>query len=335
MSDDTTAPRVTIVVTIRERYELSIESLRNVIEHTTVPYRLIYVDNNSPRRVRAKLRAMAREHGFELRTTDRYVSPNMARNLGIRGVDTEFVVFLDNDIFVADHWLERLLDCADETKAWLVGPLYLEGELDPVNGVVHMAGGDIRFSGEWGTRKFEQIQRHYLEPIVNVPVGNRERQQCDIVEFHCALVRMSTLTKIGGMDEALLNTREHLDFCQRVMGAGGTIYYEPTSVMTYVSPPPLKLRDVKWFSLRWSDDWTRRTAGHFANKWGIDSSYTEERVRKTRAVRQDALHRSMQMKYPKLMKPFGPRMPAPLRLLESLANRLLAACYPGSRRSPV
>lgn len=331
LSDIDAKPRVTIVVTIRERYELSTESLRNVVAHTKVPHRLIYVDNNSPRRVRAELKRLAQELGFELRFTDRYVSPNMARNIGLRDVDTEFVVFLDNDVFVADGWLEKLIECADETGATMVGPLYLEGELDRVDGTVHMAGGDMTFEGDWGRRKFTQNQRFYLEPIKVIPVGDRARQQCDIVEFHCALLRTEMLPKVGAMDESLLNTREHLDYCLRVIGAGGTVYYEPTSVITYVSPPPLKLSDVKWFSLRWSDDWTRRTAEHFSNKWGVDTAYVAERVRKTRQVRQDTLYRSLTIKYPRVVKG---KMPRALRAVESMGNRVLASAYGRSRRPP-
>lgn len=286
-------PRVTIVVTARERYALTMSSLDSVYAATSQPFRLVYVDNNSPARVRRELEAASVARGFELRRTDRYVSPNVARNVGLRGVTTEFVAFLDNDVYLMGGWLDRLVGCADETGAWVVGPLYLEGELDPVNGTVHMAAGDMRFTGEWGSRTFQQIQRHYLESAAAVPPDAYRRQRCDIVEFHCALVRTDAFAKVGAMDEALLSTREHLDFCLRVLGAGGEVWFEPESVVTYASPPPIDWHDVAYFSLRWSDRWTRDTVAHFASKWGIDPSYTQERIRKNRAVRGRILRDSI------------------------------------------
>jgi hypothetical protein len=53
------------------------------------------------------------------------------------------VAFIDNDVIPERGWLEALRRCMDETGAWIVGPLYCEGEPDAA--VAHMAGGEAHF----------------------------------------------------------------------------------------------------------------------------------------------------------------------------------------------
>jgi hypothetical protein len=40
-----------------------------------------------------------------------------------------------------------------------------------------------------------------------------QRKQTELAEFHCVLVRTEIFEQIGFLDEAMLNTKEHLDFC--------------------------------------------------------------------------------------------------------------------------
>ncbi|MFF3544815.1 glycosyltransferase family 2 protein [Streptomyces platensis] len=278
-----TVPRVTAIITSRERFSYAEESLASFFRYTSIPCQLVYVDVNSPRDRWNRIKRIADEHDIIAVRVNKYVSPNCARNIGLRYAEGEYVVFLDNDVEYTENWLEPLVACADEEKAAMVGPLYLHGPLHEQT--VHMAGGDMEFSGAWGEREFVQTQRHFMKPLAEVPEQELHRQRCDIIEFHCALVRREIFDEVGGMDEGLLTTREHLDFSQRVLDAGGTVWFEPRSVITYRMPPPFALTDLPYFMLRWSDEWTKDTLRHFANKYGIKPSYVE-RVTKNRKGRQ-------------------------------------------------
>src|SRR5690606_3710530 len=140
------APRVTVAVVPRERFSVALRSLESLYANTSEPFELVYVDGNSPRDVRDGLRQQARERGFTLVRTERYLSPTQARNIALQRVQTPYVLFVDNDVFFADGWLTRLLDCAEDTGAWVVGPLPFEGELADAR--IHNAGGFCRFEGE-------------------------------------------------------------------------------------------------------------------------------------------------------------------------------------------
>lgn len=275
------AARVTIVVVPRERFNLSLVSLDTIYEHTKTPFELVYVDGRSPKAIRSELAKSAKRRGFTLVRRNRYLSPNEARAIGLAEVRTPYVVFVDNDLLVTPGWLTSLLECADETGAWAVGPLYLEG--DPADEIIHMAGGDLELSGERPKRQFSTHHRLQGVPVSEAPAPLR-REACGFVEFHCVLVRTSAFEKVS-LDQRLLSTREHLDLCLQIADTGGTVWLEPSSVVTYVTPPPVVLSDIPYFLLRWSESWNAASLTHFCNKYGIDPDYAD-RIRHMRARRQ-------------------------------------------------
>jgi len=259
---------VTIVVVPRERFSHSERSLANIYEHTTCPFKLIYVSGGAPAPIQRYLERESQERGFQLIRAPHYLSPNKARNLGIHEIDTKYVVFLDNDALVMSGWLEALVQCAEETGAWVVGPLYFIGEFE--HQIVHMAGGVVHTKEQEGKRILYEEQYHYNTPLADVRVPLR-RQTCGHLEFHCMLVRTDVFERLGPLDEGLLSVHEHIDFCLTVRNAGGSVYLEPKAVTTYVPPPPCKWWDLPFFMLRWSEDWNLATARHFNEKWGVSS----------------------------------------------------------------
>ncbi|MGF1596212.1 MAG: glycosyltransferase family 2 protein [Acidimicrobiales bacterium] len=268
-------PVVTIVVTPRERFGLSQASLESIYANTTVDFRLVYVDGNAPSRTGNYLRSTAAERGFELISSPEYLSPNRARNLGLAGVTTPFVVFVDNDLVVAKGWLRRLLACAEETGAAIVGPLYMEG--DPGQDIVHMAGGDYTLDGETGKRRFTTVHRLQGQRLDEIGT-ELVREPVGFVEFHCLLARTDFVRSIGGFDEALLSTREHLDLCLIASERSEQVYFEPSSRVTYLTPPPIDRADLSFFLRRWSEQWNEASLEHFCAKYGIAPSYRDRMV---------------------------------------------------------
>ena len=94
------------------------------------------------------------------------------------------------------------------------------------------------------------------------------------------LVRREALAQVGGLDEAMLSTPENLDFCMAIAGAGGSIWLEPRSRITYLPPDPLRLADLPYVALRWSDAWDLASFRHLREKWGlVEDAYFEEQYR--------------------------------------------------------
>ncbi len=281
-------PQVTIVVTQRERFSVSRESLDSIYEHTKLPFKLIYVDGNSPAHIRTYLEAEAKNKSFILVRTEYYLFPNQARNIGLAEVDTEFVVFLDNDGIVSADWLEPLLTCAEETGASVASPLICIGK--PLHENIHNGGGRTfvteKRQGKRLTRCFSNKDTHggtRYDGKVSVLKDQIHRGSWAYVEFHCMLVRTEIFKCTGPFDEGMMNTREHIDFCMMVTGCGGKVYMEPESIVTYLAGPP-KTSDMLFFMLRWSDKWHYASIARFGDKWGFDEvKYKKPGYRRERA----------------------------------------------------
>jgi len=257
------SPDVTIVVVPRDHFSDTRESLESIYAHTNPPFELTYVDGKSPPGIARYLREQSAARGFRLIRTEHYLSPNHARNVGARDVQTRYTLFIDNDVVVAPNWLEPLVECAEATGASIVGPLNFEGR--PLLTTVHFSGGEARIVE---TQVNGRTERHIVDRIFKtIPT---ERHATDCAEFHCMMVRTADFRRVGGLDEQMLSTRENLDFCMAIAGVGGTVYVEPRSRITYLAPVPMALADVPFFALRWSDDWDLASFHHLRSKWRLE-----------------------------------------------------------------
>jgi GT2 family glycosyltransferase len=263
-------PQVTIVVVPRERFSYARPSLESILQLTDLPFKLVYVDGASPAPVRRYLDARAQAQGFELIRTDHYLPPNTARNLGLRNVDTPYVVFVDNDVLVSPGWLGPLVACAEQTGAGIVGPLICEGL--PPHEVIHFAGGEshVEPREHAGSTERHMIERIYRQGHRLPDVRHQlQRSPTGGFEFHCVLIRTSLLEQIGPFDEALLSVRENVDFAILAALSGASIYVEPASVITYVGYTPLAWSDIPYYLLRWNSAWTLASLHHLRDKWSV------------------------------------------------------------------
>ena len=259
--------KVTLVVAPRERFSQTEESLECLFRVTTAPFEMVYVDGHSPPHIRRYLERKAREKGFRLIRLPHFVPDSHLRNTGLREVTTPYVVFIENDIIVRPGWLEALVTCAEETQAPVVGPLYLEQLIG--REIVHMAGGVNHVEDVSGSRRC--IERHHFPGRRLADIAHELRRgPTDLIEFHCVLVRTDFLRELGGFDEGVKNTAQHVDFCLSVRKAGQPIYLEPASVVVYYQPPPFAWSDLPFYCTRWSEPWSRDTVDHFERKWQLD-----------------------------------------------------------------
>jgi GT2 family glycosyltransferase len=261
-------PQATIVVVPRERFSFARRSLASVYENTRSPFELVYVDAGAPTALKSFLERESEEKKFQLLSASGYLSPNQARNLGWQRVKTKYTVFIDNDALVTPGWLDALIRCAEETAAWVVGPLYLIGEIE--RQTIHMAGGRIHIEERDGQRVLFDEQHLFETRISDVKIP-LQRQTWDYAEFHCMLVRTDLLERLGPLDEKLFSLHEHIDLGLGVRAAGGSVFIEPTAVTSYVPSGRCEWSDLPYFMLRWSEYWNLESVRHFNRKWNVSS----------------------------------------------------------------
>lgn len=308
-------PKVVLIVGPRERFSSTQASLESIYHGTEYPFDLIYVDVNSPQPIRRYLEEQSHQKQFKLIRTKRYLSPTQSKNVGLRYIlnqikdEYKYVVFIENDVLVKRGWLTKLVVCAEETGATVVGPLTCIGQ--PLHQVIHNAGGKSYITTEI---KDGKASRHIYQSaaltgkaVAEVPDKLR-RKKTDYVEFHCMLVRTEFFAKTGLLDEGMLATREHIDFCFMVTQAGGSIYSEREAVVTTdtigietnqkglvswfgdVQLPEFKWFDIYYFMLRWNDAWDLASLHHLRDKWNLtEDEYFKKRYKKVGARRHELL----------------------------------------------
>ena len=259
-------PRVTVAVVPGERFSLAPQSLASILQHRDASTELVYVDGGSPPLVRQYLEQRAVRDGFRLVSTERYVSPNAARNLALAEVRTKYVAFVDNDVTVTGDWLAPLVECAEATRAWAVGAVCCRREAD--GDVVHSAGGDVEIV-ERGDRRALVLGEHCAGRPLSEVASSLCRGEVGQVAFRAALVRMSAFEQVGPLDEGLWSAAQHTDFCLLARAHGGSIYLEPTATVTSECPASFEPEDLDYFQLRWSDAWNRATLDHLREKWNL------------------------------------------------------------------
>jgi len=220
--------------------------------------------------VSSYLRRESKRKGFELLRRDHFLSPNKSRNLGFAHVDTEFVAFIDNDVLFTPGWLNKLVACADEEDAAVIGPLILLGE--PPLQKVHSAGGLGTIEETPLGRRYHQKQRYSETPISEVSLDAMRRGPVDTLEFHWLLARTNIVRRFP-FDEALQTLLEFEDFCLEVARAGERIVFEPAAVVAQLLPPvvPRSFAETAFFLQRWHPRKNLASIVHFRQKWSLTS----------------------------------------------------------------
>jgi len=263
MSNSTTAERTSLAIVPRERWSLSVRSLKAALDAAPDGVELVYVDGGSPDVIRAELEEIVTAFGGVFIRRDYVLVPNEARNLALARCTRDYIVMADNDIIPKPGWLEALVDCADETGADVVGPLIMQGANENST-IVHIAGGHIEIRD--GRLEMNE-HHHHWDRLDQIP--QQSRCESNQLEFHSILMRRSVLDDIGPFDEEIKSMADHEDFVLLASQAGHKLWFEPDSVITYLQFAPLTVDDRRFWQFRWCEDWNTSSLDHFAQKWDI------------------------------------------------------------------
>lgn len=257
-------PRVTIVMTARERHTLTLGAIDSIASNTATPYRFIYLDIQSPDWLRAQL-----ENRPELNVVrfDTPLWPQQARASIAGSIETDYVVFIDNDVQVEPGWLDALVACADDTGAGIVGPLYLWGD-GTTPQKIHMAGGKLDERHEENGRVLDEFHQ-LINETPEAVADELYRRPCDFVEYHCMLIRTALVQDGKLLDPDIYCVHEHIDTALAVKQLGYEVYLEPSARVTYLAFSEYRLADLAIFRERWNRVDAEASIEAFSRKWNV------------------------------------------------------------------
>ncbi len=216
---------VTILIPYRDHVEMTLECVTAIRRNTRdVSYEIILLDNWSCT-PEAEIFAAAQANLPDTRVL-RIAEPfNYSRinNLGAQKSTRDFLLFMNNDVFVSDEsWLRVMLDeCLVDSQVAAVGAklLYPGGAVQHA-GVVLGVGGvaDHAFRGISGTAPGYMM--HAMAA-----------QEISAVTGACMLIRREPFLKVGGFDETELAIAfNDIDLCVKLRLAGWKILFMPDAV---------------------------------------------------------------------------------------------------------
>jgi hypothetical protein len=266
--------KVTVIVVIRERASCSVTSLRMLMQTLPADVRVIFADGGLPESLEGPLDQLNRERPFERLRHPCFLTPNEARNLALETcINSDFMVFIDNDVFTEAGWLEAALDHADSEKADWVAPLTLTRKRTAAGLVenVHHAGGTswlIRSNDVlvWAAdHRGDGLDRHD-EAI------SRMTPSCEHFEFHCVIGRGSAVRELHPFDETS-DADDHYDLACRALLAGHHVSFCAKSVVAYDTSVRFTQDDVLFFAFRWGDVRVASCVEAFERRWGFDRRF--------------------------------------------------------------
>jgi GT2 family glycosyltransferase len=198
-----------------------------------------------------------------------------AWNQGIRETDSEWLLFLNNDVIVSPGWLDGLLAFADKGKLDLVSPAIREGDLN-----------------------YDIVS--YSQEFVGKMTGF---VRLGVVDGICFMVHRRVISTVGLFDEKFrIGQFEDVDFFRRArlagfhMGTTGSSFIHhfgsvtQNSIRKNKSVRPYEAENRVYYRTKWHLTWWRRFWERRLARWRELRWRTAERLRCGHTLREKWLN---------------------------------------------
>jgi len=219
------AAGVSILIPFRDHIGMTQECVDAIRKYTKdVPYEIILLDNwSSSVEAEAFTATQANRPDTKVIRIAEPFNYSRINNIGVKAAEREFLLFLNNDVFVSEpFWLRRMLDeCLADPQLGAVGAKLLYP-----NGTVQHAGVVLGVGGvaDHAFRGLEGKAPGYMTHAMTA-------QEVSAVTAACMLVRRQAFEGVSGFDEELLKVAfNDVDLCAKLTKAGWKIVYMPDAV---------------------------------------------------------------------------------------------------------
>ncbi len=207
-------PSVCAVITNYNSEGTVLQALRALLDQDSPPAQIIVVDNGSQDAARPVQVEFPQVKLVQLKTN---TGLSHARNVGLGQAASDYVLFLDDDVYLAPGCLGRLLQTAIETQATAVCPRVV---LHPGDDLIQCEGAAVHFAG------MLVLNRNG----VSTSTAPAEPHPTGGFIGACILFRRSSMVDLGGFDEDYFFYFEDLELSYRLKALGHGIWCEPRAV---------------------------------------------------------------------------------------------------------
>ncbi|RZB38068.1 MAG: O-antigen biosynthesis protein [Desulfobacteraceae bacterium Eth-SRB2] len=260
---------VAIIIPVYNQCKHTFTCLESILENTTVPYKLIVVDNASDNDTIRMLDAM---EGIQIIRNQENKGFVTACNQGAEDGEGNYYLFLNNDTEVTGGWLEALLRPFGNEKVGIVGAklVYPDGRLQEAGNIVWQDGTGWNY-GRGDSPDLPQYS--YLKEV-------------DYCSGACLMIRKTLWLDLGGFDKTYAPAYyEDADLCFAARQQGYKVMYQPeahvvhyegASAGTNINPGHKKYQQVnlekfreKWQEVLKSEHFTEPEELYIARERGF------------------------------------------------------------------
>ena len=251
---------VAVAFVIREKFSVSLASLRRLYALAGASFTLYFVDSRYPAQVRPAIDDFLRDKPNVVRLqAERFLYPNEALNLALGAAREERFFLLQNDVLIARNTLALLAESLELLDADVVVPEILDIE----------TGQPARHRG--ADERVSFVERDgTIHGTTELPQQwTLGRRRVDFFEWHCLLARTEVLRSRAPFPP--LSFHDHIDLCLDVWRARQAVYEDERARVLYVGSPPLRLRDFEcpYFRFRWEPGRMRLSDSYVRGKWPL------------------------------------------------------------------
>ena len=189
------------------------ECIESIYQTIDCQYEIILIDNNSTDNSHIK----CKKKFPEIKIIQNDINLGMtARNIGIKNAKSEYIVFLDSDTIVEKDWLKNLITSFKDHGEGLYQPKILEKQnrniISSCGNMINIFGfGFAKERGKKDDFKFDKFSK----------IG--------YTSGACTFSSLTTIKKIGGIDEIFFAYHDDLEYGWRAALLGIDSFFEPKS----------------------------------------------------------------------------------------------------------
>ena len=266
MGIDTMGKTVTIVITPRDRYSLlaqCIEVLYANTHHSS--FELIVPNLGYPNKDwKLAMQRLESQKNFRIFDYGRIIPMEAMRKIRSE-LQTDYVVFLDNDSRVTPGWLPPLVEAAERKNAAAVYPIILERSGVDIGENVrnHLFTTELRSVMVDDQKYLIEHKSYRRAKVEDLPA---EISQSQAFELHCVMFNVQIFKSI---ELPQMTIREHLDIGMQLRTRNWKIFVVPHSTVIFDNlGTRAHLSDLKYFKARWNKEITRSSSNLFEKRWG-------------------------------------------------------------------
>ncbi|NOX90061.1 MAG: glycosyltransferase [Calditrichaeota bacterium] len=245
---DRRPPEVSIIMLTFNALEYTKKCVRSILEHTKIPYEIIFVDNGSTDGTVEYLNSLLKEHSyFKAIFNKKNKGFAYGNNQGARIAGGKYLLFLNNDVLVSDGWLNDLVSAIEkDEKIGMVGPI-----TNSISGLQRVV--DIPYKDETGFHRFarqvSEVNRNKITP--------RRR-----IAGFCMLMPARLFKELKGFDKNFgTGNFEDDDLCIRVRNRKYAIMVHEGVFIHHYGSQTFKANNIRY------DQSLQQKARIFYRKW--------------------------------------------------------------------